>query len=215
MTPVLANTITADMGLIPGLAFVGPAMGLPLSVLAAFIERPFYSRGGVPAHAIWYSLQANLVSLLAGFVLLLVFGCLASAVGLGASDTAFFLAWPLLAVCLSSVIERAYIARRLGSRGVSWAWAAAGNVLSAAVCVGMLVAIGWLRTNRPGLRLLVQPYALAMNILALVGSCAVFAFAFFVTRRHGGTMPARTLHTVGGPLPTARADASGGTDPTS
>ena len=34
---ILANTITADMGMIPGLAFVGPAMGLPLSVLAAFV----------------------------------------------------------------------------------------------------------------------------------------------------------------------------------
>ena len=39
MIPVLANTITADMGLIPGFAFVGPGMGLPLSVLASFIER--------------------------------------------------------------------------------------------------------------------------------------------------------------------------------
>jgi hypothetical protein len=38
---ILANTITADMGMIPGLTFAGPAMGLPLSVLAAFIERPF------------------------------------------------------------------------------------------------------------------------------------------------------------------------------
>ncbi len=38
---LLANSIAADAGLIPGLAIFGPAMGLPLSVLAAFIERPF------------------------------------------------------------------------------------------------------------------------------------------------------------------------------
>jgi len=56
---ILANTITADMGLIPGLAFVGPAMGLPLSVLAAFIERPFYTRAGVERQMIWYSLQST------------------------------------------------------------------------------------------------------------------------------------------------------------
>jgi hypothetical protein len=214
MIPVLANVITADMGLIPGLAFVGPAMGLPLSVLAAFIERPFYSRGGVPAHAIWYSLQANLVSLIAGFVLLLVFGCLASAVCLGASDTAFFVAWPLLAVCLSSVIERAYIARRMGSGGVSWGWAAAGNVLSAAVCVGTLVAVGWLRTNRPGLRLLVQPYAPALNILALAGSCAVFGLAFFVNCRRGRSIPAATQVSAAGPLLTPHSDGNAGPNPT-
>jgi len=47
MVGLLADTITADMGWIPGLAFVGPAMGLPLSVLAAFLERPFYTLGGV------------------------------------------------------------------------------------------------------------------------------------------------------------------------
>lgn len=64
----LANTITADMGMIPGLAFVGPAMGLPLSVLAAFVERPFYTLAGVKRHTIWYSLQANLVSLGVGFL---------------------------------------------------------------------------------------------------------------------------------------------------
>ena len=40
------------MGLIPALAFVGPAMGLPLSVLAAFIERPFYTRAGVERQTI-------------------------------------------------------------------------------------------------------------------------------------------------------------------
>jgi hypothetical protein len=49
----LANTITAEMGLIPGLAFVGPAMGLPLSVLAAFVERPFYSLAGVRHRTLW------------------------------------------------------------------------------------------------------------------------------------------------------------------
>jgi len=68
MTPILANTITADMGLIPGLALAGPALGLPLSVFAAFLERPFISLAGVCSDAIWYSLQANFVSLLIGYV---------------------------------------------------------------------------------------------------------------------------------------------------
>jgi hypothetical protein len=56
---ILANTITADMGMISGLAFVGPAMGLPLSVLASFVERPFYALAGVKHHTIWYSLRSS------------------------------------------------------------------------------------------------------------------------------------------------------------
>jgi hypothetical protein len=64
MTVILANVITSDMGLIPGLAIAGPALGLPLSVLASFLERPFVSLAGVRRHAIWYSLQANCISLL-------------------------------------------------------------------------------------------------------------------------------------------------------
>lgn len=69
---MLANTITADMGLVPGCALIGPAMGLPLSVLAAFLERPFYSAAGIKRGAIWYSLQANLISLLVGYFGLII-----------------------------------------------------------------------------------------------------------------------------------------------
>ena len=55
---LLANAIAADAGLIQGLAIFGPAMGV--SVLAAFIERPFVKRAGFGKSAIWFSLQAKL-----------------------------------------------------------------------------------------------------------------------------------------------------------
>lgn len=178
---ILANTITADMGMIPGLAFVGPGLGLPLSLLAAFIERPFYSAGGVRVNAIWYSLQANLVSLAVGFVLCLAFGVLMAAVGLQASDAAFFIAWPIIAVICSILIERMYIASR--SPRLSWAWAAAGNILSAAICVAILFSVVWIRERYPEAARVVRPYNTPLNVLAFVGSGIVFVTSFIVPRR--------------------------------
>jgi hypothetical protein len=178
---MLANTITADTGLIPGFAFVGPGLGLPLSLLAAFIERPFYSAGGVRANAIWYSLQANLVSLAAGFVLCLAFGVLMAAVGLQASDAAFFIAWPIVAVFCSVLIERMYIASR--SPRLSWAWTAAGNILSAGICVAILFSVVWVRARYPGAARVVRPYNTPLNVLALAGSAIVYVISFVVPRR--------------------------------
>ncbi len=184
MSLLLANVITADMGLLPGLAFVGPALGLPLSVLAAVVERPFYSRGGVGGQkAIWYSLQANLISLVVGFVLLLVFGLLASAVGLGASDATFFLVWPIVAIGLSSVIERAHLVRRSGEPDISWPWVIAGNVVSAAACFTLLFPIQWVREHHAHWANMLRPHAPALQVGAGIASLIVFGFAFHAGRR--------------------------------
>ena len=186
MIQVVANTITADMGLIPGLGFVGPGMGLPLSVLAAFIERPFYTKGGVEPQALWYSLQANLVSLAVGFVGVFVFGFVASAAGFGASDDAFFLAWPVLAVCTSAIVERAYIAGRLHSPRVSWGWSASGNVVSAGVSIGLLFFIVALRSACPQLAAWLRPAVWPLWWFSLTGSAALFIVAFAITRCRSG-----------------------------
>jgi hypothetical protein len=192
MIPVLANTITADMGLIPGFAFVGPGMGLPLSVLASFIERPFYSRAGVGSHAIWYSLQANLISLMVGFVALLAWTLIGSAVfsSMEATDTALILLWPFAAVTVSIAVERTYISRRLRASKVNWGWSVAANVASAAVCVGVLYCVIGLRHACPQLIALLRPVMWPLWWGSLAGSVALFAFAFAVTRRRA--VPAAT-----------------------
>jgi hypothetical protein len=105
ISPLFANVITADMGLIPGLAMFGPAMGLPLSVLAAFLERPFVTRAGFERNALWFSLQANFVSLLVGYVMTL--GWIAIIIGPGGNDVLALL-WPFCAVGLSIFTERWY-----------------------------------------------------------------------------------------------------------
>src|SRR3954454_12933729 len=152
---ILANTITADMGMIPGLAFVGPAMGLPLSVLAALVERPFYSLAGVRRHAIWYSLQANLVSLGVGFVATLIAAFVTDSMR---QHYALFEVWPFVAVCVSILVERWYLQSRTRPEVVKWGWSALGNMLSAALCVGLLFLVVYLRLTFPALRRALIPY---------------------------------------------------------
>jgi hypothetical protein len=176
---ILANTITADMGMIPGLAFVGPAMGLPLSVLAAFVERPFYSLAGVRRHTIWYALQANLVSLGVGFVATLT---AAAVTGSLRQYYALFEVWPFLAVCVSIVAERWYLQIRARPAVVTWGWTALGNILSAALCVGVLFLVIYLRAVFPAMRQTLHPYAGPLQVVAFVGSATLFVVSFLRPR---------------------------------
>ncbi len=82
----LADTITADMGFLPGMELIGPAFGWP-----------FYFAAGVREKTIWYSLQANCVSLFLGYV------CAVPAIGILDAifrDAGVFLLWPVCAVVL-------------------------------------------------------------------------------------------------------------------
>jgi len=177
---LLAHTITADMGMIPGLAFVGPAMGLPLSVLAAFVERPFYSLARVKRHTIWYSLQANLVSLGVGFVATLIAAFVTDSMR---QYYALYEVWPFLAVCVSILVERWYLQARARPELVGWGWTGLGNILSAALCVGVLFLVVHMRSAFPSLRQTLRPYAGPLQIVAFVGSAALFIVSFVRPRR--------------------------------
>src|SRR5947209_12590324 len=67
-SPAFANSIAPTAYFWPGVLPLMLGMALPASVLAAVLERPFVSRAGVREYAFWYSLQANLVSLVIGYV---------------------------------------------------------------------------------------------------------------------------------------------------
>jgi hypothetical protein len=183
MTPILANTITADMGLIPGLALAGPALGLPLSVFAAFLERPFISLAGVRSDAIWYSLQANFVSLLIGYVGLIAAAVIDDALRLWGPNDPVFTVWPFVAVAISVVTERYYLVARTRTQRVRWGWIIVANVLSAAACIGLLVLVIFIRSEFPTLRRAVTPYHGALQLLAGVGSGAIFLTAFVTPKK--------------------------------
>ena len=167
MLPVLlANAIAADAGLIPGLAIFGPAMGLPLSVLAGFIERPFVTRSGFERNAIWFSLQANFVSLLVGyFATMIVIPFVMSP-----SGGLVGLIWPFLAVGISIATERRYLAMRLRHGSVPWAPLTWGNIISALTCIAVMVLTAILRDAAPHLSADLREHSTAMNICVAIAS---------------------------------------------
>lgn len=171
---VLANVITADMGMWPGLGLFSPALGLPLSMLAGVLERPFYTTAGVKRHAVWYALQANLISLVAGYLLIIPFGAV--------FDAVLVLAWPPVAIALSIIIERHYLKARgvLESSG-RWLPIILGNLFSAGVCILIPLPTHLLYSETA--RLFLLPYSTPLTWFAGIGSAAVFVFAFIVPAR--------------------------------
>jgi|LakMenEpi03Aug12_release.lakeMendotaPanAssembly.Ray.scaffolds.fasta_scaffold845785_1 hypothetical protein len=174
MIPILlANAIAADAGLIPGLAIFGPAMGLPVSLLAAFIERPFVTRAGFGRSAMWFSLQANFVSLLVGYV-----GTLIVIPLVIEPNPAIGLVWPFLAVGISIVTERQYLQSRLIHARVPWAPVAVANVVSSLVCIAVLVAASTLRESNRSLAAELRPYEMPGNLVVAACSLVLFVGSF-------------------------------------
>jgi hypothetical protein len=172
LLPTLADVITADMGFLPGFALFGPAFGLPLSVLAAVLERPFYTRAGITKWTIWFSLQANLISLLAGYLML--------PIALGAVYSSVGLLWLPIAIVLSTVIERSYLNWLTGGPGLDrgWYWTSWANIASALAIVGVLMFA--MCFNTPEIRQWLRPHRTTLEIAGISISVLVFLTAFVV-----------------------------------
>jgi hypothetical protein len=171
---ILANTITADIGLIPGFGIIGPLFGLPLSIMAAIIERPFLTAAGMVRYTVWYSIRANVLSLLIGYPLVLVAAALANA------SEGLLVLWPFIAVAISTNIERAYLSTKIerGNAKLPWGSVLAANAVSALVCLLLLVPVYLLDTYE--VKQALRPYQTMLSIVlgmicvaAVIGSIAV------------------------------------------
>jgi hypothetical protein len=130
----------------PGALVMSPLLGIPATLLAAFLERPFVSRAGVRRHALAYSIRANLLSWLAGFVFVFAGSLFFPLVD---DFPLVFLFYPLAAIFLSICIEGAYLSFKVqGERKIRWGWIINGNVLSsmAILLVGAITEI-WGHAN--------------------------------------------------------------------
>jgi hypothetical protein len=172
---LLANAITADMGMIPGFAPAGPALGLPLSVLAAFLERPFYTRAGVERGALRLSLQANFLSLLAGFVGIFFFAPLVMSPG----GAIFGWLVPLSAVSLSIWIEGSYLRSAIRPRRLAGVWVIFANVFSACMCIIVMVATRIVRESYPAFAREFRPIETPLGIGLAVVCLAVLLGSFY------------------------------------
>lgn len=200
MPALLANSIAADAGLIPGLAIFGPAMGLPLSVLAAFLERPFVSRSGFERNAIWFSLQANFVSLLIGYFATMIVIPLV----MSPSGGLVGLVWPFLAIGISISTERLYLAMRLRHGVVPWAPMIWGNIISALTCIAVMVITATLRDAAPRLSANLRELETAMTAGVAIASLLLLVGSFAATTpQHGPQLTTehpRALEPAVGPV---------------
>ncbi len=157
------------MGFLPGLALFGPAFGLPLSLLAGILERPFYSRAGVSRSAIWFSLQANFISLLVGYLMLPIalFGLYNAAI-----------LWFPVSVFISTAVERSYLKWRVRDFDGNWKQVGWANVLSALAIVGVLLLS--VPFNTPANKSALLPYYLPLTSVGIAISAVAFLMAFIM-----------------------------------
>lgn len=170
--PVFANSIAPTAYFLPGLLPLTFGLALPATVLAAFLERPFVNRAGVRQYALWVSLQANLVSLVIGYVTL--------PVGI---DAIYKLgpAWPVVAICMSIVSEGYYYQwHGVGGAVVRWRWVIMGNVFSSFVLMLIPFAVEEIIKSRRNWVWELDRYYHGLFWGSVAGSVLVFGLSFIV-----------------------------------
>jgi hypothetical protein len=194
-TPALANSIAPTAYFWPGVLPLTLGLALPASVLAAFLERPFVSQAGVREHAAWYSLQANLVSLVIGYLTL--------PFGVYALYTIGPL-WSVMAVCMSIVAEGWYYRRR-ATKGSEFRWGPVvwGNLFSSFVLLVLPYVALAMKEADAGLVWQLDPYQDALFWVSVSASILVFHTSFILPgllRRLKAVAP-ESLHLAGPAVP--------------
>jgi len=148
---------------------------LPASVLTAFLERPFLTAGGLRTHTLWYSLQANFISLLAGFLLLPVLLPLVILLNVLVIPIPIF-----ITIC----IERWYYrVRRPDGATISTGWVAWANIFSSVVLLLLEPLAERVKQAWPMLVGIVRPYQATLIWIGAIGGAVLFIFSFVIPWR--------------------------------
>ncbi|HID21689.1 MAG TPA: hypothetical protein EYP14_04735, partial [Planctomycetaceae bacterium] len=110
-----ANSISPYVWFWPGIVSIALPYALPASLLAALIERPFLTAGGIGGRALLVSLRANFLSALVGLLLIPVGWPALYAIGP---------LWCAIAFAVSCGVELFYIRRFVGPFSLGWIIAA-------------------------------------------------------------------------------------------
>ena len=172
-TPALANVIAPSAGFMPGLLPLALWLALPASVLAAFLERGFVTRAGVRRDALWFALQANLLSLAVGYLLLPV-----ALVFLYSAP----LLWCAAAVSISVLAEGEYYRLRAlrEPQQLRWKWVILGNLCSSLVLLALPLTANAIKRRNPTLVWELEPYHDTLLWGSVAGSALLFAAAWVV-----------------------------------
>jgi hypothetical protein len=172
--PLFGDSIAPTAYFWPGVLPLSFGLALPASVLAAVLERPFVAWAGLRQCTIWYSLQANFISLLVGYITL--------PVGIYAIYT-IGPAWPLIAMSMSVLVEGGYYQWRVlkGTR-LRWSSIIAGNVFSSLVLLLLPYLARAIHEAEPSLVWRLGPYEDMLFWGSVIGSVFVFAISFLMPR---------------------------------
>jgi hypothetical protein len=171
---VFANAIAPTAYFFPGVLPLMLGLALPATVLAAIIERPFVTRAGVSRHALWYSLQANFLSLLIGYATM---PCAVQAIfDIGPL-------WSLIAIIISIVSEGVYYQQRwVPGEELKWGWVAVANIVSSVVLLLLPSIALSIKSGQPDLERVLDPYQEVLFWGSVVGSVLIFVLSFFMPR---------------------------------
>jgi len=139
---LIANVMSPVVMFLPGFYIHAFYLGFLYSMLAAIIERPFVQRAGVSRSPLVYSIRANTISHLVGFI----YSVFAIMLFLSLPRNLFgFVGFVLIiigAVALSVIVEVIYLRSKTSPKRGPFriGYIVAGNVISPSVIVGL----GWL-----------------------------------------------------------------------
>jgi len=169
--PVLANSISPTVGFVPGFLPFALTLALPMTVLAGILEGPFVARAGVREHARWYSLQANFVSLLLGYLMLPIAVPALYTIGI---------LWSVPAICVSIVSEGYYYRLFVVPRDsrLKWRWVIAGNLFSNFVLLAIPFLARIAQHFWSYLLWDIEPYMEGLTLVTLLGSLAAFVVGY-------------------------------------
>lgn len=164
-TPAFANSMAMWVWILPGMVSINPILGLLPTIMVAFIERPFVSLAGLDQRPLIRSLRANLLSLLAGLVLLpMVNSVIYAPYGL----------WLIMGAAITNtlIVELVYFffVFLKESKQFRWWWIVVGNLLSNAVLIAVAFSIAKVSTNYPKITFALLPYHRFVGITYLIVS---------------------------------------------
>jgi hypothetical protein len=193
-----ANSISPFVWFWPGIVSISPVYAFPASVLAAFLERPFLTAGGLSHRVLVLSLRANSLSAVVGILLI--------PVGYPALYTIGPL-WCLVAFGVSCAVEIAYL-RRFSDR-LAWGWVVGGNVVSNVILMALPPMALAIKQHNYRLAWSLEPHETWLSCVSLVGSLALFFASFTLPVRRDLSREAAKSHETSAPDATDAADQGG------
>lgn len=172
----LANAISPVAGFWPGYFVLSPLLGIPATLLAAFVERPFLTLAGMRRRVLVHSIRANLWSWFVGAVLVLVMFALESALMFGFH----FLAAIPLSIWIEGRYLRAVAARDRGS--ANWIAIIFGNLVSSLALILISAIAEDVGMNNPVLAWRLRPYQESLTVALGALSLAIVTYGLWPRR---------------------------------